>query len=77
MTRSASQREASSVPRQVSPLANHATCLRMVLKTVILNAYCFLKNSAAFSGSMVEISILVPTSNPAQIEVLGKIVQCQ
>ena len=39
--------------------------------------HCLRKYSAAFSGSMVEISICVPISNPAQIEVFGKIVQCQ
>jgi len=39
--------------------------------------YCFLKYAAAFSGAMVEISILAPSSKPAQVAVLGKMVQCQ
>src|SRR3989344_7606982 len=38
---------------------------------------CFFKYSAAFSGSMVEISMPVPSSKPAQVEVLGNISKCQ
>lgn len=37
----------------------------------------FLKNSAAISGSMVEISIPVESSNPAQTDVRGKSSICQ
>lgn len=63
--------------RELPEKREFPTGKQSVYLKLISECYCFLKYSAAFSGSMVEISILVPISNPAQIEVLGIMVQCQ